>query len=142
MNKNFFRLFSLLFILLSLLSLCTFAAGPESSPESSSVPDGGYLPLEEFLQVAGDDYTVEAYALQSEPNTPVESSTGLKGILLDLFGPYMPTITQLQYRQGSNQYYTYVNDISPDYPWLCSAGIFALVLLCLFKLGGALLCRI
>ena len=80
--------------------------------------------------------------LQSEPNTPVESSSGLKGILLDLFGPYMPTITQLQYRQGSNQYYTYVNDISPDFPWLCSAGIFALVLFCLFKLGGALLCRI
>lgn len=142
MNNRFFRGFAVLLVLLSLLSLGAFASGPEPSPEPSSVPDGGYLPLEEFLQVAGDDYTVEAYAIQSVPNTPVESSAGLKGILLDLFGPYMPTITQLQYRQGSNQYYTYVNDISPDYPWLCSAGIFALVLLCLFKLGGALLCRI
>lgn len=142
MNNRFFRGFAVLLVLLSLLSLGAFASEPEPSPEPSSVPDGGYLPLEEFLQVAGDDYTVEVYSLQSEPNTPVTSSTGLKGILLDLFGPYMPTITQFQYRQGSNQYYSYVNDISPDYPWLCSAAIFALVLLCLFKLGGCLLCRI
>lgn len=142
MNNRFFRGFAVLLVLLSLLSLGAFASELESSPEPSSVLDGGYLPLEEFLQVAGDDYTVEVYSLQSDPNTPVTSSAGLKGILLDLFGPYMPTITQLQYRQGSNQYYTYVNDISPDYPWLCSAAIFALVLLCLFKLGGGLLCRI
>lgn len=139
MSKKFFRILSVFLVALSLLSCHAFAVEADvPEPESS----GGYLPLEEFLQVAGDDYTVEAYAIQSDPNTPVTSSTGLKGILLDLFGPYMPTITQLQYRQGSNQYYTYVNDISPDYPWLCAAAIFALVLFCLFKLGGALLCRI
>lgn len=139
MNKHFFRILALLLVSLSLFSVSSFAVDAEQSPGESS---GGYLPLDEFLQVAGDDYTVEVYAVQSDPNTPVTSSTGLKGILLDLFGPYMPTITQLQYRQGSNQYYSYVNDISPDYPWLCAAAIFALILLCLFKLGGALLCRL
>lgn len=99
-----------------------------------------YLPPDVFLAVE-DDYTIELLAVQSTPNTPVTSASGLKGILLQLFGPYEPTITQLRYQSNTSTNYTYVNDIAPDYPWLCAAGIFAIMLYCIFKLGGTFLCK-
>lgn len=136
MKKPFFRVCSLLFVFVCLLSVSAFAVG-----DSGDVSDG-YLPEDEFLEMYGNDYSIEVYAVQSEPNSPVTSSPGLKGILLDLFGPYDPVITQLRYQSNTSSNYTYVNNIDLDYPWLCSAGIFAIVLYCLFKMGGALLCRL
>ena len=99
-----------------------------------------YLAPSDFF-AAEDDYTVEVYAVQTAPNTPVESSIGLKGILLQLFGPYSPTVTQFRYQSNTSTNYTYVNDISPDYPWIWSAVIFTVVLYCTFKLGGTFLCK-
>lgn len=136
MKKPFFRVCSLLFVLVCFLSVSAFAVVP--SPDVSD----GYLPEDEFLEMYGNDYSIEVYAVQSGPNSPVTSSSGLKGILLDLFGPYDPVITQLRYQSNTSSNYTYVNNIDLDYPWLCSAGIFAIVLYCLFKMGGALLCRL
>lgn len=146
-----FSRFSVLVLMLCfcLCGMASATALPSESPfvtssaqsvdfEESATPE--YLPPEQFFALVAEE-GIEPYAVQTEPNTPITSSTGLKGILLDLFGPYMPTITQLQYRQGSNQYYTYTSDISPDYPWLCSAAIFAIVLYCVFRLGGSLLCK-
>lgn len=97
-----------------------------------------YLPPDDFFE-SEDSYDIQVMAVQTTPNTPVESSTGLKGILIQLFGPYNPTITQLRYQSNTSTNYTYVNDISPDFPWLCSAGIFAIVLFCVFKLLGGVL---
>lgn len=143
--KWFTRIFVLSLTLFFCFSVSAYATtlNPESSAPSVDSGESAsltYLPPEQFFALASEE-GIEPYAVQSEPNTPITSSTGLKGVLLDLFGPYMPTITQLQYRQGSNQYYTYTNDISPDYPWLCSAAIFAIVLYCVFRLGGSLLCK-
>lgn len=100
-----------------------------------------YLPPDEFLSTESD-YSIEVLAVQSSPNTPVTTASGLKGIMLQLLGSYDPTITQLRYQSNTSTNYTYVNDISPDYPWLVSAGIFAIVLYCVFKLGGTLFCKI
>lgn len=107
---------------------------------SGSSSGMGYLPPDQFFALE-DDYSVSFIAVQSTPNTPVESSSGLKGILIKLFGPYSPTITQFRYQSNTSTNYTYVNDISPDFPWLCSAAIFAIVLFCIFKLGGTFLCK-
>lgn len=100
-----------------------------------------YLPPDEFFTVE-DDYSISVMAVQTVPNTPVTSSTGLKGILISLFGSYDPTVTQFRYQSNTSTNYTYVNDISPDYPWLCSAAIFAIVLYSVFRLGGSLLCKL
>lgn len=100
-----------------------------------------YLPPDEFFTVE-DDYSISVMAVQTTPNTPVTSATGLKGILISLFGSYDPTVTQFRYQSNTSTNYTYVNDISPDYPWLCSAAIFAIVLYSVFRLGGSLLCKL
>ena len=71
------------------------------------------------------------------PVTPSDT-TGFKAVLLGLLGNYDPPIVQYEYTT-SNNYKQYVNEIQPDYVWLCSCGLLALMIFCLFKLGGALL---
>lgn len=121
---------------LTLFFLILFFSVPCLIPRVSA----SYLPLDDFLALE-DDYSVSVIAVQSSPNTPVESATGLKGILIQLFGPYSPTITQLRYQSNTSTNYTYVNDISPDWPWICSCAVFSLVLFCVFRLGGGLVCK-
>ena len=91
-------------------------------PVSPGAPDS-MLPL----QIVD----VETYTL-----SPVTESSGLKGILLEVLGPYDTVVTQYRYQQGSNQYYSYVHDIQPDYPWIASAVLFIVLLLSVFKALG------
>lgn len=71
------------------------------------------------------------------PVTP-NDTTGLKAVLLSFLGSYDPTIIQYEYTT-SNNYKQYVNEIEPDYVWICSFALIALFIYCLFKLGGALI---
>jgi hypothetical protein len=71
------------------------------------------------------------------PVTP-SSTSGLKSALLGILGNYDPVIVEYQY-SGSNGYSNYLREIQPDYVWLCSAALLALVIYCLFKLGGGLI---
>lgn len=72
---------------------------------------------------------VETYQL-----SPITDSTGLKGVLLRIIGPYDNIVTQYRYQQSNNQYYTYVNEVTPDYPWIASAALFIVLLVSLFGL--------
>lgn len=71
------------------------------------------------------------------PVTPSDA-TGFKAVLLGLLGNYDPPVVQFEYTTNNN-YKQYVNEIQPDFVWLCSCGLLALMIFCLFKLGGALL---
>lgn len=71
------------------------------------------------------------------PVTPSDTS-GLKAVLLSFIGDYDPPIVQFEYT-SSNNYKQYVNEIQPDYVWICSFALIALFIYCLFKLGGALI---
>lgn len=71
------------------------------------------------------------------PVTP-SSTSGLKAALLGILGNYDPVIVEYQYSSG-NGYTNYLREIQPDYVWLCSAALLALVIYCLFKLGGGLI---
>lgn len=72
-----------------------------------------------------------------DPVTP-SSTSGLKAVLLGILGNYDPVIVEYQYSSG-NGYTNYLREIQPDYVWLCSAVFLALVIYCLFKLGGGLI---
>lgn len=71
------------------------------------------------------------------PVTPSDTS-GFKAVLLSFIGDYDPPIVQFEYTT-SNNYKQYVNEIQPDYVWICSFALIALFIYCLFKLGGALI---
>lgn len=68
-----------------------------------------------------------------------ESSGTLKSILVDLIGPYNPVVVEYRYQNYNQSSYSYVREIQPDYVWWFSAGLFALLIYCTFRLGGALL---
>lgn len=69
----------------------------------------------------------------------IESSGTLKSILVELIGPYNPVIVQYRYQTSTSGNYSYLREIQPDYVWWASAGLFALLIYCTFRLGGALL---
>lgn len=72
--------------------------------------------------------------------SPVDpnDTTGLKSALLGVLGSYDPVIVEYQY-SDRNGYTNYLRDVQPDYVWLCSFALLALVIYCLFRLGGALI---
>ena len=72
--------------------------------------------------------------------SPIDPSdtTGLKSALLGVLGSYDPVIVEYQY-SDRNGYTNYLRDVQPDYVWLCSCALLALVIYCLFRLGGALI---
>ena len=72
--------------------------------------------------------------------SPIEPShtSGLKAALLGVLGNYDPVVVEYQYSSG-NGYTNYLREVQPDYVWICSFALLALVIFCLFRLGGALL---
>ncbi len=85
-----------------------------------------------FAPNVSSDYElvgVESYAL-----SPIVSAAGLKGVLLDVLGPYDNIVTQYEYVQSGSTRPTYVNEITPDYPWIASAALFIVLLWSLFGL--------
>lgn len=119
---------------------------PEDSPGElpSEVSPGGntvYL----VGDVMNDDRVAPANPVLTDfvvttglaPVTPSDT-TGVKAVLLSFIGNYDPPVVQYEYTT-SNNYKQYVNEIQPDYVWICSFALIALFIYCLFKLGGGLL---
>lgn len=101
-----------------------------STSESEVVPDAG---IDSPNSVITDINILSAVA----PVQPSDTS-GLKAVLLSFLGDYDPVIVEYQY-QSSQGYNNYLREVQPDYVWLCSCGLLALMIFCLFKLGGVLL---
>lgn len=95
---------------------------PFISSDSSEESD---FPLQEGYELID----IETFAL-----SPVVSSSGLKGVLLDVIGPYDNIITQYRYQANSSSSYSYVHETTPDYPWIFSAILFICLILSLFSL--------
>lgn len=124
-----------------------FSELPASGDGAEVSPGGNTIyvltnPIEEGEANAGvapSDPVLTDVALLSglSPVTPSDTS-GLKAVLLSFIGNYDPPIVQFEYTT-SNSYKQYVNEIQPDYVWICSFALIALFIYCLFKLGGALI---
>ena len=99
------------------------------------------LPEDYVIRSAGLDglYSVDPQSVLA----PVTSSntTGLKSVLLSILGSYDPIVAEYQYLGNNGSYYNYIREIQPDYVWLSSAAVFAILLYCTWRLLGGLLCR-
>ena len=71
------------------------------------------------------------------PIKPSDTS-GLKSALLGVLGNYDPVVVEYQYSDGDGRT-RFLREVQPDYVWLCSCALLALVIYCLFRLGGALI---
>lgn len=90
--------------------------------------------------VDGDTYTLKDVQIRSlSPVQPSGDGT-LKDVMLSFVGDYDPVVVEYAYQ--SNQGYTsYLREIQPDYAWMISVAVLIVFIYCLFRLGGALLCR-
>ena len=85
----------------------------------------------------GEYVGTSVYALN-----PIEASdaSGLKAVLLEVIGPYDAIVVEHAY-ENTNGYTSYVREIQYDFPWLCSCGLFVVVLFCILRGGFSVLCR-
>ena len=105
-----------------------------TQPAIDGDSDVSYSPV----SIDDPDVVITDISLASvSPITP-SSTSGLKAALLGILGNYDPVVVEYEYSSG-NGYTNYLREIQPDYVWLCSAALLALVIYCLFKLGGGLL---
>lgn len=79
--------------------------------------------------------SVDTHIMTVTPN----DANGFKKILLQLFGNYEMVTKEYTYT-GTNGYTTKQVTTESDYPWMISAGLFTVVLYCLFRLLGGVLC--
>lgn len=92
--------------------------------------------LDEFSEVT-DIQIMPLYTPDTGTSTIPTGS--LRYVLTQVIGPYSPVVVQYQYNNGSNT--AYLREIYPDYVWMISAAMFALVLYCVFRLWGSILCK-
>lgn len=110
---------------------------PTDSSESEVVSDAGASSVSP-VSIDAPGVTITDISLASVAPVTPSSTSGLKAALLGLLGNYDPVIVEYQYSSG-NGYSNYLREVQPDYVWLCSAALLALVIYCLFKLGGGLI---
>lgn len=84
----------------------------------------------------GDYMFTNVTFLSVAPIEPSDTS-GFKSVMLELIGPYDPVIVEYEY-QNNNNYSSYLREVLPDYPWFASCAVFALVVYCVFRLGGVM----
>lgn len=118
-----------------------------SDSESSSGGDTIYF-LEQPASSEGVNYgdltdipvgaSIDNISVISVSPIKPSDTSGLKAALLGVLGNYDPVIIEYQYNSGSG-YPNYLREVQPDYVWICSFVLLALVIFCLFRLGGALL---
>lgn len=118
-----------LLVFLCVFSLCVSVA--VAAPGELDVDEGDFLPV-----VVADDVSLYAAVAPVGP----DDADGLVSVVLSVIGTYNPVVVEHRY-QNTNGTYSYVREIQPDYPWIYSAAIFALVLYCVFRLWGGVLCK-
>lgn len=110
------------------------------------------LPYEPYETESFETQAFESDPSESEPFTSVSeevvrsvspvspsNTTGLKKILLQMFGNYDTVVTEHRYT-NSNGYSSVSVDVQEDYPWIASALIFSLVLWCSLRILGGIIC--
>lgn len=94
--------------------------------------------------VSNDPPATEPYIVSEEvvrnvsPVTPSDAN-GFKAVLLNLLGNYETVVTEHRYT-NTNGYTSISVSTEPDYAWIISAAIFAIVIFCLFRILGGVIC--
>lgn len=124
-------------------------ADPTVPPDSESSPGGDTIyVLNQPASSEGVNYgdltdipvgaSIDNISVSSVSPVQPSDTSGLKAALLGVLGDYDPIVIEYQYSTG-NGYTNYLREVQPDYVWICSFVLLALVIFCLFRLGGALL---
>lgn len=116
---------------------------PEPSVDVDELTSAALLAAAEALSADDSDEMVLTDINVLSAVAPVTSAdaNGLKAVVLSLFGDYDPVVVEYRYTSGNGSYQNVLAEAQPDYPWIAGALIFLVIVYCLFKAGGAALCR-
>lgn len=121
-------------LLIFLVSVVPAFASSESDPVEDPVD------LEDIQQYIDDTNTM--ISANSEVLRITASDTsGFHSVILSLLGDYNPIVTDYEYRNNNNTYTSHSIEIEPDWSWIASAAIFAIVIFCVFRFIGGLFSR-
>lgn len=121
-------------LLIFLVSVVPAFASSESDPVEDPVD------LEDIQQYIDD--TNNMISANSEVLRITASDTsGFHSVILSLLGDYNPIVTDYEYRNNNNTYTSHSIEIEPDWSWIASAAIFAIVIFCVFRFIGGLFSR-
>ena len=165
---KFFRLVSLVCLFVGLLCFYSFADSSvsggaitsdtfETSSDSSSLtvvvnnPDtsSALSTIADYISSRDSENSVlpsysEPLSLRSVnvSNETISASdaNGFKAVVLDLLGDYTSIITDYTY-SNTQGYTQHSIDVTPDWSWIVTAGIFIVVVFCAFRLIGGILCN-
>lgn len=128
----------LLFLACFVVVLCT-SFSIFSSFATDSVNEDSSESTENTDEPSELDFIIHEEVSRSiSPVTPSDSN-GLKKVMLQLIGDYETVVTEHRYT-NSNGYTSISVSTEPDYSWLCSCAIFLVVLFCIFRLIGGVIC--
>lgn len=89
---------------------------------------------------ATSDPVVNSYVYLGSDQQPLSAAGGLKGVLVDFLGEWQSIVIEHTFVDEQGVSVTQV-DVIPDYPWIASAVLLCLMVYCLFRVGGALICK-
>ena len=69
-----------------------------------------------------------------------EDATGFKAVILGLIGDYETTVTDYTYQSGTSGYYSHSINVERDWSWILSCCGFFLMVYCVMRVIGGLLC--
>lgn len=119
-----------------IVSTPSYSVSELSSAFYKAILEAEAQKIDEFSSISSID--IQPLWTGDTGSTVIPSGT-LRSVLNSVIGPYSPVVVQYQYTNGTNT--QYLREIMPDYQWMISAGIFALVLYCVFRLWGSILCK-
>ena len=136
------RIIIISLVLVLTLSVTAYAADEYIVSDETEILDTGTTVYvdNEIVLAEGEDILTGVTVMSLSPVTPSDTS-GLKAVLLELLGDYDPVIVEYAYQNTNNSYMSYLREVQPDYVWLCSAALLVVVIFCVFRLGGAVLCK-
>lgn len=91
--------------------------------------------INEFSSIS--DVSIQPLWTGDTGSTSIPSSS-LRSVLSSVIGPYSPVVVQYQYTSGTNT--QYLREILPDYEWMFNCALFAMIIWCVFRMWGAILC--
>lgn len=122
------------------LALCFLLAFTSFAEEASPDPGTGDTIVNVSVEAPSTDRVLVGTSVYAaNPVTPLDA-TGFKAVMLEFIGNYDAVIVEHQY-EDSNGNITYEHSIQVDYAWIVSALFLLVVLFCILKAGGALLCK-
>lgn len=102
--------------------------------ENDSLPNE--QTLQEYQDFVDSQQEIIAYN-ETVLRVSSNNTNGFQSVVLSLLGDYEPIVKDYTY-QSNNGYISHSIEIQPDYSWICSAAIFAIVLFCVFRLIGGI----